>query len=318
MTQLRITTIGQQQGNPYDEPMNTSPDVGLLAVLSSFGLGHGQLLGSGGEAHVFALDADRVIRVQHTGSDSDSLASRRDLVDELRHLDAPFQLPEVLSIGQLNGRHFSIEQRLPGISLLQQLARLNGHDRDLLIEHHLDAAAAIANLRLSPRGWFGELIGANALRAATWKGYLHDRARQSLDQAGTDFQSLNADALADEMPDCTAPVFVHLDACAANMLAIDTTVTAVLDIGVTSVVGDQHLDAVSGAVYLSTPYITRGATRRDADVAMSWLANHDLADHFIPSQRWLAAYWSFAVDDVELHTWCRSVLLTTSGVAQSG
>ena len=289
--------------------MPHTSDPGLRAVLTAFNIGPDSLLGLGGEARVYALDHDRVLRVQHAGADLASLDCRRQLVDELRCAASQFRLPEIISVGEVDGRIFSIEHRLPGASVLQRLARLGGRERDLLIESHLDTSAAIAALKLRPREWFGELVGEHPLRAPTWKQFLCDRAAKSLSAAGGEFSLVNAAQLAADMPEITASAFVHLDACAANMLSVGTTITAVLDIGITSVVGDPVLDPVAAVAYISTPHITPGATSRDADVAMTWLRSAGLEDRLIPTQRWLAAYWSFATDDVELHKWCRSVLL---------
>lgn len=289
--------------------MQHTRDPGLRAVLAAFNIGPDNLLGLGGEARVYALDHDRVLRVQHACADIASLDCRRQLVDELRRTASQFRLPEIISVGEVDGRIFSIEHRLPGASMLHQLTRVGGRERDLLIENHLDTSAAIAALALRPRDWFGELIGEHPLRAPTWKKYLRDRAASSLSSAGDGFSLINAAQLADDMPEITGTAFVHLDACATNMLSVGTTITAVLDIGTTSVVGDPDLDPVAAVAYISTPHITPGATSRDADVAMTWLRSAGLEDRFIPTQRWLAAYWSFATDDVELQQWCRTVLL---------
>jgi hypothetical protein len=117
-------------------------------------------------------------------------------------------------------------------------------------------------------------------------------------------------ALADALPDVTSPAFVHLDAFAANMLTDGTSIIAVLDVGPTAVAGDRRFDPVSAAVYLAAPATTPVATRRDAEVAVGWLAAMGLRDLFEPVQRWLAAYWSFEVDDQPLAAWCRTVLGT--------
>lgn len=284
-------------------------DPGLQAVLASFDIGPDHLLGVGGEARVYALDDDRVIRVPRGDTDAAGVHERRLLVNELRTTRCPFRLPEIVSVGEVDGRVFSIERRLPGTSLVQQLSRLGGRDRDVLIENHLDASVGLAGLTMRPRDWFGELIGERPLRAPTWKEYLRNRAVSSLSAAGNEFSQVDAARLADDMPEIAGTAFVHLDACAANMLAIGTTITAVLDIGITSVVGDPDLDPVAAVTYISTPCITPGATTRDADVAMTWLRNAGLDDRLFPTQRWLAAYWSFATNDIELHKWCRSVLL---------
>jgi aminoglycoside phosphotransferase (APT) family kinase protein len=119
-------------------------------------------------------------------------------------------------------------------------------------------------------------------------------------------------ALAADLPDTGRTAFVHLDAFAGNMLAVDGEISAVLDIGTTSVAGDRRLDPLATAVYLSSPEISGAVTPQDLEVARSWLRAAGLDDWFEPARRWLAAYWSFALDDRPLQQWCHSVLLDGS------
>jgi hypothetical protein len=263
-------------------------DPGMAAVLESYGIGPDALLGGGGEACVHALDDERVIRVLHEGGDTEALRRRVELVDELRGDHLPFSLPEVLDMVDTEGR-----------------------ERSALIEAHLDAAALLGRIALRPRPWFGDLLRDDQVRADTWPGYLRRRARRSLDDAPDDFAAIDAAGLADAMPDCVSPTFVHLDAFAGNMLAVGTTITAVIGVGPTSVLGDPLLDEVSAVVYLCSSAITPAATAVDKDIARSWLRNRGHDELFDGTQRWLAAYWSWAVDDTLLHTWCRRVLLSS-------
>lgn len=266
------------------------------------------LLGRGGEASVYAIDDERIVRVLHQTSEGSTVIRRAQLVAELTRKPAPVALPGVLALGEVDGRWFTVERRLPGRMVGDELRRLEGRERDLLVEHHLDAAAALGDLRLDSRSWFGDLLAVEPVRSRDWRTYLAERATASLRRGGPAFAGVDADGLAAELPDTTAPAFVHLDAFVGNMLATGTTITAVLDIGPTALVGDRRLDPLAAAVYLASPQITPVATRRDVDVALSWLRNAGLADWFEPARRWLAAYWSSAVDDEPLRAWCQSVL----------
>jgi aminoglycoside phosphotransferase (APT) family kinase protein len=285
-------------------------DRGLIAVLDSLGIGPGARLGHGGEASVYALDEERVVRVLHDGGDADDIRRRQTLVTELSlSTGRGFALPEVLDIGEVRGRWYAIERRLVGRSVIEELRRIDGNPRRRLIEAYLDAAAALGDLHLDPRGYFGDLAVAEPIRAFTWRGYLTAKVADSLVRAGSDFGSVAPDLLADALPDVTDAAFVHLDAFAGNMLTDGQRITAVIDIGPSSVAGDRRLDPVAAAVYLCAPRITPVATPVDASVAAAWLRSAGLDDWFDPVQRWLAAYWAFAVDDVALHQWCRTVLL---------
>jgi hypothetical protein len=138
---------------------------------------------------------------------------------------------------------------------------------------------------------------------------IEERAARNLARSTREFSSIDPVAVAGGLPETTASTFVHLDAFAGNMLTDGAHITAVLDIGPTSVAGDRRLDPLAAAVYLASREITPVATPADLDVAMSWLRAAGLHDWFDPARRWLAAFWSAAVDDPHVLGWCRAVLL---------
>lgn len=288
--------------------MGFPPDDGLRRVLARFGVAPSDLLGHGGEAWVYALDAERVIRVLHRSQDCGHVRERQGLVDELRQGPVSFALPEVLDCGSVDGRSYAIERRLPGAALGDELRRLDRRSRDRLVEHHLDAARALGDLHLDDRGWFGDLLGDSPVRTDGWRDYLEAKAADGLERA-PGFEAIDPAELAADLPDTTERSFVHLDAFAGNMLSVATTVTAVIDIGATSASGDRRLDPLSAAVYLCSPAITPAADEGDRRVARAWLTDADLIDHLEPARRWLAAFWAWATDDRSLHDWCRTVLL---------
>lgn len=277
-------------------------------MLHRFGLDPSSLLGRGGEASVYALDDQRVLRILHGGADGEQLDDRQGLVDELRAGPTGFALPQLVQRGSVDGRGYGIERRLPGIAVSDQLTRLDRRGRDRLVERHLDAANALGDLRLAERPWFGDLLAPSPVRTGTWREYLLTKAAQSLERA-PGFEHLDPAALAADLPDTSDGSFVHLDAFAGNMLAVGTSITAVIDIGITSVRGDRRLDPLSAAVYLCAPPITPAADEHDRRAAHRWLRDAGLADHVEPARRWLAAFWAWAIDDRALHRWCRSVLL---------
>ena len=251
--------------------MTFPDDPGLVAVLRSFEVAPDAVLGHGGEAWVYALDDDRVLRVLHAGGTESDVRRRQALVDELARSSRAFALPHLIEVGELDGRVYAVEQRLPGRSVLDALRTSEGPARARLIEVHLDAAAALGDLHLEPRPGFGELIVDDAVSTPTWRAYLEQRAATNLARSTHDFGAIDAVALAAPFSEPARAAFVHLDAFAGNMLTDGSCITAVLDIGPTSVAGDRRFDPVSAAVYLASPDITPSANRRDVDVAMSWL-----------------------------------------------
>ncbi len=289
--------------------MDFPDDSGLVSVLKRLGVAADALLGHGGEAWVYALDDARVLRVLHAGGRAEDVRRRQSLVDELARAGPAYALPEILEIGEIDGRIFAVERRLPGRSVMDELRSCDDDARGRLIEAHLDAAAALGDLYLAPRGGFGDLIIDNAITTSTWRAYLEERAATSLARSTRELRSIDPIALAAPLPETTVAAFVHLDAFAGNMLTDGARITAVLDIGPTSVAGDRRLDTLAAVVYLTSPEITPVATAADVDVAMSWLRTAGLHDWFDPARRWLAAFWSAAVDDPRVLRWCHTVLL---------
>jgi Ser/Thr protein kinase RdoA (MazF antagonist) len=301
-------------------PVNPEPE--LLDVMSHFGVTETQLLGSGGEARVFALDAQRVLRVHHRGSSASTVGERLALLLEIGR-DAgrvPFAIPRVLEHATVCTRIITIEARLPGEPLSRLLETETGAARDALIVELLEASSRVRELRVA-RPWFGDLCESEPVRMPSWSAYLERRAVQSLSAAGQSFAGVDAKALASGLthsshsseecssePNAIAPCLVHLDLFGGNVLFEAGVASAVIDFGGVPIVGDARLDPIAAAVYL-TPEISPAATPRDRSVAREWLEAHDLLKLLTPATSWLAARWSFARDEARLHEWCRRVLL---------
>lgn len=281
-------------------------------VLDHFGIGPDALLGAGGEARVFALDAQRVLRIPHARTSTGDLEARRDLLDAVAGAGI-VALPEVVEHRTVAGRSVVVERRLPGRSALDVLGEA-GTDRGALVRHHLEVAASVAALPC-PTGRFGELWGAWAITTDTFRSWAIARLEVSL-QRSRWCARVDPAAITDELlgvlptPVPPAPVLVHLDAYLGNMLADGGRITALLDFGAMAIGGPPDLDPVAAIAYLA-PEITPTATAADRDVALAWARDHGLADAIGPAERWLAAYWSFATDDVELQRWCRRILAIT-------
>jgi aminoglycoside phosphotransferase len=284
-------------------------DPGLGAVAKALGLSPDAVLGHGGEAWVFALDDDRVVRILHRGGRTDEIVRRQQLVSQLTLSRPAFALPEVLEVGDVGGRVYVVERRLPGRSVAEALDAADAGGRRHLVERYMEAAAALGDLTFDSGDTFGDVLADDPITTSTWRAYLVERAATNLARSTSDFWSVDAGEIAGVFPEPDAAAFVHLDAFAGNMLTDGTIITAVIDIGYTSVAGDRRFDPVAAAVYLATTEITPMATEDDIAVAMSWLRAAGLDEWFVPVRRWLAAFWSFAVDDLDLLRWCRRVLL---------
>jgi hypothetical protein len=289
--------------------MSEVNDTELFPVLDTLGIGIDSLLGQGSEAWVFALDGERIARINRAGTTQIQADGRIALLSELGHSakNVPFAIPTILDTIVIKGYIVTIENRLPGRPLTQALAESAGEAREALVRAYLEAVAQIGNLTLF-RPWYGDLSDANAVRADSFRVYLQKRAEQSLKAASPEFETIDPVQLAAAFPEPDTAAFVHLDAFPGNVLVEGEVITAVIDFGASAIIGDRRLDPLTAAVYLSSA-ITPTATDRDRSTAQEWLAACNLADLFPAVQNWIAAYWSFAQDDISLYQWCRTTLL---------
>lgn len=282
-------------------------------MLTDFDPTQFQLLGSGGEAHVYALDDERVLRVYGNGTSLAAAQSRARLLDEIAHgaQRLPFATPIVLSCGELTvaegeKRVYAVEKRIAGTSLLDALRTVAGEPRRRLIEQYMDAAWALGEVVVR-RPYFGELDHWDPLSAETFTHYLAERARRSV--TGTAFEHLDTQALSTELGEpMTEPTFVHLDYFAGNVMADAGRITAVIDFGYSSIIGDRRMNVVAAAAHLMSARITPVVTEADRAVARDWLQARGLTDYYAAGERWMAAYWLFVRDDPTVVAWAHEIL----------
>lgn len=277
--------------------------------LASFNPNHAQLLGEGGEAQVYALDDAYVVRLFREGASAEDVAARTTLLMEIAtgaaHL--PFETPVVVAQGGVFGRIYTLEKRIPGTSLLTALSRATGSVRGSLVEQYMDAAWQVGEIRVA-RDYLGEIGRKDAIQTPTWQVYLTERANRSL--ASSPLNHLDGTPFANALGELAEPpAFIHLDYFAGNVMANGDQLNAVIDFGYSSIIGDRRMNALVAAAHLVTPRITPTVTAEDQAIAFAWLRDHDLFDYYERGLPWLAAYWTFASDDVELYNWCRSILL---------
>lgn len=285
------------------------------AVLAHFGLSEQALLGRGGEARVFAIDDERVLRLPHVGVDAHRLDERRRMLSAIAD-PSVVSTPVVLEHVEVADRVAVIERRLPGRNAAEVLAE-PGTDRAVLVRHHLDVAARLADLPF-PGTAFGELWGDGAIESPTFAEWSWARLASSLEAGGPDFEGISPTELTEALvaalpePEPPAAKLVHLDAFLGNMLAEANRITAVVDFGPMTIGGPSDLDPLVAIAYLS-PEITPNASEADREVAVRWAADAALAEALDPAERWVAAYWAGAADDHHLARWCRRILLPHFG-----
>lgn len=282
------------------------------AILAEFGVDEFALLGSGGEARIFALDDARVLRVQAPGEAADD-RQLAELLDSWADCRPGFALPQVLQQGRHGSQDYSIERRLPGVPMARWLAATSdpGQRRKALLGL-LDAAERLRELP-SPRPGFGRVLGDPRPFAS-----LVDLLAAQI-EVGIDYSSgLLADAVPglDRRVDgllerlagrVVTPAFCHADLAPANvMVGPFGRMTAVLDISVHALAADPVLDQVGAVAFLEmTPYPGNVA---DAVWLQRELIGRLGADAWLVDayRRFYALYYAM---DHGLIPWCAEQLL---------
>lgn len=287
------------------------------AVLQRFGVTADDRLGGGGEADVFALDDQRVLRVYKRPAGG--FAARLSLFyDWLAGIQLPFAVPSVLDWGEHDGRSWSIDRRLPGTSMFALLPSLSEDDRAVAINAYVRATHHLAAVRPAIDG-FGDLLAEDPLRTASWPEFLISRlapaaARATADLAGDGVAVGPVLAAVEDgltlVAGVTAPSLVHGDWYPGNvMMTDDLTVSGVIDFSSITFAGDPLMDLAGAVVFADA-----AAWPRPEQIALALAAARSLGDERLDDliafyRRWYALYFAqYRGDDERLYQWCVQAL----------
>ena len=293
----------------FDDPIRRS-------VLERHGVGPDDHLGHGGEADVFALDPERVLRLlRNPDVDATAAYVRRigSLYDTFDRGAVPFALPQVLEV-HVEEIAWSIERRLPGRVLQELLDDLDGDERVRAIDGYVDGAADFGALGVPPGfgDGYGELFTAEQLRAERWGDLLADRLVRQRDR-GDAVLGLVDDldravdhivAMARAEPS-VGRTLVHGDYFPGNVLfGDDLRVSAVLDLGWLTVVGDATHDVRSAVAFWE---VRPWSLPRDAAVLLAAARRHLGADAeamIARTRHFEQLRFGFVREDEHLFAWC--------------
>jgi aminoglycoside phosphotransferase (APT) family kinase protein len=283
------------------------------AILQRFGAAPGDRIGHGGEATVYALSGERVLRVFHTPHGD--IARIASFYDELAGQDPGFALPRVLEYGEIEGAAYSVDRRMPGRPMMDVLPELAGDRRRTALDAYLSAAEAIGRLRIA-RPFYGEIMPLDPIQRATWRAFLHGRVEASLvlsrAHLSDDVPALD-DVLAvvhqriDALPVTIDRRLVHGDYFPGNvMIGDDLAVSGVIDFGSLTLIGDPLMDVSSAIVFLEA---VRPAFVPEDAAYLTERAVSSYGADLVETMRTYRAYYALRLshsktDDPWLYAWC--------------
>ena len=137
-----------------------SGDNGLLRA---FGTSRDQLLGSGGESEVFAVDHERVLRLYRGRHEAPqpTAAQLQALYESWRGVDIGIELPLIIDAGEREGRFYTLDRRFSGRNFSRWLQDADLAQRRSALVSFLDATEQLQRLP-SPVPGFARLIGKGA------------------------------------------------------------------------------------------------------------------------------------------------------------
>jgi hypothetical protein len=212
----------------------------------------------------------------------------------------PFATPLIEAIGA-NGA-WTIERRLPGMSLLVLLRQLGGSERRAALRSYAESVDAIGTITFPDRP-YGQMLDDDPLTAATWRGYLRlglDRFMAAngaaIEAARGDLEELRTLALAllDDVDERPRKALIHGDYFPGNVLiGDDLRVSGLVDFSFWTLTGDPLYEVIGAAIFLE---MNDEATAADiAFVRRVIIERH--GDAVLRPARFYRAYFAFAMAD---------------------
>jgi putative membrane protein len=301
------------------EQVRTDDHQGEAELLAAFGTGRDQLLGSGGESEVFAIDHDQVLRLYRSRHEAprQTAAQLQALYQSWAGCDIGLELPMILESGERNGRFFTVDRRLSGRNFSGWLQHADMAQRRPALISFLDATERLQQLP-SPVPGFARLIGDGArqqfgtlveLLSGMLSGPLQSSQIQ-LERDIPDVAEVWNRLHGDLAQRSVVPAIVHGDVCPPNAYISrgpeGPVVTGIADFSPHTVHADPLMDVAGALIFLELePYA-------DAAADAAWLEAVAVERHGREIVRWIDVYRRFYgfyfsnayAFDPKLYAWC--------------
>jgi putative membrane protein len=318
LDRARAARLAERQRRAVEQ-VRTDDHQGEAELLAAFGTSRDQLLGSGGESEVFAIDHERVLRLYRSRHEAPrrTAAQLQILYRSWAGSDIGLELPMILEAGERNGRFFTVDRRLSGRNFSGWLQHADMAQRRPALIGFLDATERLQQLP-SPVPGFARLIGEDApqqfgtlveLLSSMLKGPLQS-SRTQLERDIPDVAEVWNRLYGELAQRSVLPAIVHGDVCPPNAYLSQgpegPVVTGIGDFSPHTVHADPLMDVAGALIFLELePYA-------DAAADAAWLEAVAVERHGREIVRWIDVYRRFYgfyfsnayAFDPHLYAWC--------------
>lgn len=223
-------------------------------VSKKFKINNLHLLGSGGEGCIYDYNGD-ALKVYLHNPEEGYLSDLQKLQIELAKHKFTFSTPQIYEIGEVDGVSYTIEKRLKGVQMDYKLKELDRPKRQLLFRSYYEAIKQVNSLSF-PNLPFGNIIKTGeSINSDNWTDFLIKSVKYKIDKTPNktkvcisrfDQKLEMFNKLTRKYLNSNEKRLVHCDYYQNNVLVDDNlSISAVLDFGVHTAIGDPRLDISS-------------------------------------------------------------------------
>jgi Ser/Thr protein kinase RdoA (MazF antagonist) len=236
-------------------------DRSLTQILGQYGVSPDAKLDGGMQAEVYACGPETVLKLYAGTTRLADLLVLQRFYDALDRECLPYSLPRIHSVAKHGPILVTLEQRLPGVRLSTLLPGLGPEQLDEVMQRTLNAALALGTVPI-PAGLDRYKLfdpdGISQRADGDWHHFLGRAIECKLAQVGF-YLSRDVSAFATkiqrlrsllQMPYAGELSLIHGDFFPGNLLVDrERQITALLDFGLLTMVGDYLFDLATGWVF---------------------------------------------------------------------
>ena len=233
-------------------------------ILAALHIKESDLLGKGFEGNVYAKGESEIIKIFNTPRNLDYLKSLAVFQKLITDSHLTFNTPQILDIHQIGGTFYTVERRIHGNTLDSVFPNLSEEQKHLALKNYFEAMCELNSVTLSHYPYGQVIQNDSAVQSNDWQDFLTRKLDQTLkkmtphlskDIENFDWKMKKLKELVKSLNSIGKQV-VHGDYYPENVLVNeDLDISAVLDFGTHTVIGDPKMDAASKIFLKLFPYI---------------------------------------------------------------